>query len=277
MKEKAVVSPVIGEFGWIVFDIQSKVRKFFEDHEDCHKVVLGNPALSELFELADEVIPIDLPEGFTPCGRGAEDHYGFHNSHFYNQLYQRTEEDYNPEYMLKIPYENRFGDWNVEETHKKFYKNKIVDSDDYITISCRNLYRGKSKNWSSSKYQGLVDWITEQYNLPIYLVGLEKDNFVPDGVIVMETKNVGDHISLLSHSKFHFGSNTGTSHLATMCGCPLFTWGEGQNLRERMVEETNPHKTPAVCVIEGNWDPDLDYIKNQIHTFVETNIIEDLS
>lgn len=277
MKEKAVVSPVIAEFGWVVFDIQPKVRKFFEDHEDCHKVVVGNPAFGELFELADEIIPIELPESFTPCGRGAEDHYGLHNSNFYNQLIQRTQEHYNPEHILKIPYENRFDQWDVEESHRKFYKDKMVDSDEYITISCRNLNRGAEKNWDPKKYQSLVDWIIEEYNLPIYLVGLEKDNFVPDGVIVPETKNVGDHISLLSHSKFHFGSNTGTSHLSTMCGCPLFTWGEGMDLRERMVEWTNPHKTPAVCVIEGNWDPELDFIKKELYNFVEKNINLELS
>lgn len=269
MKQKAVVSPVIGEFGWIVFDIQPKVRKFFEDHRDCHKVVVGNPALSELFELADEVVPIELPETFSPCGRGAEDHYGFHNSNFYNQLIETVQENYNPEYLLKIPYENRFGKWDCEETYRKFYKDKIVHCDQYITISCRNLSRGSTKNWDPKKYQILVDWIIEEYNIPIYLVGLEKDNFVPDGVILPETKNVGDHISLLSNSLLHFGSNTGTSHLATMCGCPLLTWGDGVQLRERMVIDTNPFKTKVEYIHAPNWNPSVEEVKTHLHNLVE--------
>jgi len=270
MKNVALVSPVLAEFGWIVFDIQSKVRYFFEQHKDCHKVIFANPALKELFELADEIIPVELPENYTPCGRGAEEESGCNNSVFYEGLWATSYDKYKPTEFLPIPYSNRFGNWGVGETHRKFYKSRIVEDEEYFTISCRSLNRGKVKNWSKEKYQELVDWIISEYNLPVYLVGLTKDNFVPDGVVVPETKDVADHISLLSHSKLHFGGNTGTSHLATMCDCPLFSWGEGFDLLLRMASETNPHNTPVELIYQESWDPSVDLIKTKLYNFIDT-------
>jgi hypothetical protein len=273
-KKIALVSPVIGEFGWTVFDIQQKVRKFFEDRSDHTKIVLASSSLSALFELADEVIEFEYPTGFLSCGRGSDDGL-FNNIDFYNNIHETCMATYEPDVYLKIPYENRFGLWDVPFTEKKFYADPIIPDDKYITISCRNISRGAIKNWSLEKYNELVNLVRKTIDLPIYLVGLPEDNHCPDGVIIPETKTVNDHISLLANASLHFGSNTGTSHLALLCGCPMFSWGLDQSgLKKRMLVDTNPFETSSLFVGDS-WNPSVDVIYKELNSFIDKlNIME---
>ena len=273
MDKVALVSPIIGEFGWTVFDIQQKVRAFFEENCDHHKIVLANKTLAPFFELADEVIEFEMPVGFLPCGRGA-DNGRYDHSSFYEKIHTDTLEKFNPDQYLQIPYGNRFGVWKAPSKEKKFYEDRIVDEDKYLTISCRSISRGAMKNWSEENYNELVGMIKREMDLPIYLVGLPKDNYCPNGVLIPETKDVTDHISLLSNSMMHFGSNTGTSHLALLCGCPMFSWGYGNGLKKRMTEDTNPFDTECVFV-DGSWNPSVEDIYKEVSDFMKSlNILE---
>ena len=114
----------------------------------------------------------------------------------------------------------------------------------------------------------MVGKIKDEYGLPIYLVGLPEHNYRPDGVKFIETKTVKDHIALLHNSIMHFGSNTGTSHLALLSGCPLFSWGDSDSLYNRMVYETNPFSTP-IKFLHGTWHPSVDDVYNELKIFFE--------
>ncbi|MAG28222.1 hypothetical protein CMI47_22080 [Candidatus Pacearchaeota archaeon] len=103
-KPVALISPVIGEFGFTVFDIQQRVRAFFRKYPDHHKVVIAYPSLHELFELADEMIEPNLSMDYLPCGRGADLQY--HNSDFYKMIHEHSLTKYDPDVYFKIEYEN---------------------------------------------------------------------------------------------------------------------------------------------------------------------------
>jgi hypothetical protein len=267
-KPVALVSPVIGEFGFTVFDIQQRVRSFFRKHPDHHKVVIGHPSLHGIFELADEMVSIDLPPDYCPCGRGAD--FEYHSSNFYEDLHKKALSLYDVDSYFKINYENRFDQWDTDREERKFQETSIVPDEKYMAISCRSIERGSIKNWSPAKYDALLDKINQKYNIPIYLVGLPKDNYCPESIIVPEAKNVRDHISLLSNSMIFFGSNTGTTHLALLCGCPVFSWGKGAH--DRMVRETNPFGT-SIMHIDKTWDPDVDEMYNKFVEFMESEIL----
>ena len=264
----ALASPIIGEFGWTVFDLQQRVRAFFEQYPDHRKIVIAHPSMRELFELADDIFSITMPDGYTPCGRGAEDG-PFNTKEFYDTVHKTVLESVKPDVYMKIDYENRFDDMDGAKSERKFSAESIVDDDKYLTISCRSISpRGESKNWSPSKYDELVDRIIERYNLPIYLVGLTKDNYCPERVKVVDTTTVKDHIALLHNSMMHFGSNTGTSHLALLSECPLLSWGDSRSLYIRMVFGTNPFRTP-IKFIQGTWHPSVDDVFENFNVFFE--------
>ena len=264
----ALVSPMIGEFGWIVFDLQQRVRAFFEAYPEHRKIVICHPSMEELFELADDVLSITMPDGFTPCGRGAEDG-PFNTKEFYDTVHKTVVESVKPDVYMKLEYENRFDDLDGDKTERNFSADSIVEEEKYMTISCRSISpRGASKNWAPAKYDELVGRIRDEYDLPIYLVGLPEDNYLPDGVKLIKTKTVKDHIALLHNSIMHFGSNTGTSHLALLSGCPVVTWGDSDSLYNRMVYETNPFSIPIKC-LKGTWDPSVDDVYNELKIFFE--------
>tara|TARA_Y100000310_G_scaffold341962_1_gene443092 strand:- start:1119 stop:1934 length:816 start_codon:yes stop_codon:yes gene_type:complete len=267
-KSIALMSPMIGEFGWIVFDLQQRARSFFEKYPDHHKIVIAHPSMTEIFELADEILPINLPHEYTPCGRGAEAG-PFDNESFYNHIHTMAKEMVKPEVYLKIDYKNKFGNMDGEKKERKFFADSIVDEDEYMTISCRSISpRGAIKNWPPAKYDELVGRVRVEYGLPIYLVGLPEHNYLPDGVKLIKTKNIKDHIALLHNSMMHFGSNTGTSHLALLSECPLVTWGDSDALYNRMVYETNPFSVPVKC-LKGTWNPSVDSVYNELKIFCD--------
>ena len=267
-KPVALVSPVIGEFGFTVFDIQQRVRAFFRKYPDHHKVVVAHPSLHELFELADEMIEPNLPMDYLPCGRGGD--FQYHNSDFYKMIHEQTLTKYDPDVYFKIEYENRFDEWNTDWEERKFNEPPIISDEKYLTISCRSIKRGEVKNWKPEKYDELLNRIKQKYDIPIYLVGLPKDNYCPESVIIPEAKSVKDHISLLSNSMMFFGSNTGTTHLALLCGCPVFSWGKGAHLR--MVKETNPFDT-KILHIDKTWNPDVEEMYDRFVEFMENEIL----
>jgi hypothetical protein len=66
------VTPVLGEFGYVVFDVQPRVRHWLAHQDAAEKIVIAPRSLAWLFDEATDVIepPAELLPS-APASRGA--------------------------------------------------------------------------------------------------------------------------------------------------------------------------------------------------------------
>jgi len=274
-KTVALVSPVIGEFGWTLFEVQDKVRHFFKNTNCERKIVIADPSLKFLFEEATDVIPLpaEMKIDLYPQCLGKQ-HDPFE---YYSRLVEWTKKTYEPTEMLEIPYHMQsFQRWTGASEYKMFTSEKR-SWEPHICMSARNVKeRGASKNMDKTKWDVLVSLVKQEWDLPIYSIGLDEDTYVPDGVLKIECdKNdyIETAVSCLNSAKFFFSSNSGTTHLSLLSGCPTFTWGDSASLTKRMEVDTNPFNVPCKCLSCG-WHPASHSIWTDLREWASTFVSE---
>ena len=261
---KAVVTPVVGEFGWVVFEVQGKVRSFFNQTNCDEKIVICPKGLRFLFETATDFIdvPEELntsmkPEGLGKQGRPYE---------YYEKLIEWTENNMEPNELLTIPYDLDVADrWKGDSSEYIKLESTTREWEPHIVVSARNVKgRGDVRNWSERKWDELCDRLMNEYSLPMYSIGKREDVYVPVGVEELDQGD--DHleiaVSCLNSAVFSISSNSGTTHLSTMSGCPTITWGQSGvpgSLAHRMTMDSNPLNTPIIFM-DGTWDPSVEQV-----------------
>ena len=269
----AVVTPIIGEFGWTLFEVQDKVRHFFNNSKCEKKVVIVPHSLHFLFEGATHIIqlPDEMKDPRLPEGLGKQ----YRPTDYYNKLVKWTTDTFDPTEMLVLPYPMQCHErWEIESEHKKL-KSNIKEWQPHICVSARDVpERGENKNWSHSKWDSLVKKVKKKWNLPVISVGLPSDTYTPKGAIPIECE-LNDYmetsVSCFNSAEFSFSSNSGTTHLSLLSGCPTFSWGDSDSLVERMEKGTNPFNITCKCLNTG-WNPDVKNIFNELKLWYEGKV-----
>ncbi|MAG28223.1 hypothetical protein CMI47_22085 [Candidatus Pacearchaeota archaeon] len=271
----AVVTPIIGEFGWTLFEVQDKVRWFFKNTTCERKVVIAPHSLHFLFDEATHIIelPDNMKNSNLPEALGKQCQ---HNSiSYYESLIKWTAETFNPKEILTIPYNIPCSErWDWKSEHKMF-KSSCREWEPHICVSARDVKeRGEGKNWSHNKWDALIKKVKKRWNLPIISIGLPGDTYVPKEAEFIEC-DTNDYletaVSCINSATFFFSSNSGTTHLSLLSGCPTFSWGDSDNLTKRMENETNPFNIECKCLNTG-WDPDVKTIFNELKLWYEEKI-----
>ena len=269
----AVVTPIIGEFGWTLFEVQDKVRHFFNNTTCKTKLVIAPHSLRYLFEGATHIVelPDEWKDPHLPECLGKQ----YRPVPYFKKLIQWTENQVRPTEMLVIPYEMQpHKRWECKSEHKLF-NSSIREWEPHVCVSARNVpERGENKNWSRSEWDNLVKKVKRKWKLPIISVGLPEDTYTPKGTIPIECDSndyLETAVSCFNSASFSFSSNSGTTHLSLLSGCPTFSWGDSDSLTERMEVGTNPFKVACRCVNSG-WQPNGGDIFNELETWYEEKV-----
>jgi len=269
----AVVSPILGEFGWIVFDIAPRVRTFFDLCEDYEKVVYCQPEHRYFFEGAD--IFHDIPDEVMPKYPALCRSYhvardplplGRLMQWFRREIGER-------DIVLDIPYENqRINEgWKIRPTWKKLVAQcEFQDTGvtKYIVLACRQrLNLGAKKNWPPSKWDRLVAMLRQRLGWPIYCIGQVGASYKPPHAFWVEG-DIERAVAAFNGALFSVSSNSGPTHLSLMTGCPTFSWGQASNkLKQRMEELTNPLLAPCLYAKLG-WQPTVEEVWKQLEPWI---------
>ncbi len=264
-----MAGPILGELGWIIFDVMPHVAGFFAQHVDEHKVVVCRPEHQVFFPDALEFV--DIPEDLLikeDIGRGW---WTGKPTAPVKRVIAWAHKTVNPDELLFIPYfQVKKAEWGVDPLNRPLVSlpREIEESwnlGEYIVVAARQLKRGPKKNWDPKKWDYLVRSMKDHWMYPIYAIGKEGSSYVPKGTIE-RFHTMEDSIHLLNNARFCVTSNSGTTHLSTMSGCSTFSWGSSW-LKHRVTQATNPMKTEVH--FEGvGWNPDPGYIFDKLRLWV---------
>jgi tetratricopeptide (TPR) repeat protein len=267
----AAVTPILGEFGYIVFDIQPRVRAWLRAQHAARKIVFAPRELSPFFEEATEIIepPAELLPT-APATMRSVCYECWDPAHPERQkiekLVQWARSMVNADAWLEIPYFDG-GQWMAPATFTqlKGRRSVSVPQNPYIVMAARARAFDPWRNWPTEYWDELARRIQSQWQLEIRGIGRPPSTYFPDGVIPQEIDEVDrlDHsLGLLNHAVCSISSNSGPTHLSLMAGCPTFAWVE-PNLKRFMEHHTNPLRTPCHFFAAG-WRPDVDSVWQEL-------------
>ena len=245
------VTPILGEFGYIVFDIQPRVRAWLQAQKAERKVVFAPRELASLFEEATEIIepPLDLlPTApatmrsvFYDCWR--PDHP---ERQKIERLVQWARSTVNADSWLEIPYFDS-EPWTAPAIfgHLHGPADAPVPQKPYIVVAARARAFDSWRNWPAANWDKLVRRIRDQWQTDVYAIGRPPSTYFPQGCIsqtIDELHRLDSSLTLLNHAVCSISSNSGPTHLSLMAACPTFAWGE-PGLKDFMERQTNPLNT----------------------------------
>lgn len=268
-RDTIVVAPYVGEFGWELMNWQAHVRAQRMGRPAARWIVFGDESKRRLYEDADvEFVPvslIDLPG--EPCNDGRIDNRGdmiapallwacvwtLMRPH----LTQRglcSVDDAAPPWDLNIvrpDYDGRL--WPAAPPQQRFVslaRPSARASDpppDVVLVPRRRAlagHRGQAAPW----WEMLADQLVRR--------GCR---------VAVAPARFDEAVTLFSCGRLAAGGSTGGLHLASLCACPHFVWGGGDEERwtgweisNRQRYETfwNPLGTPVIYEPLG-WRPAL--------------------
>ncbi len=263
----AVVSPVIGEFGWMVFDILPKVN---------HLTQMGSTYVwtradwAWLFEDAGATVHV-IPDEVMPTVEA--EFRSVHHLHWrqsnmrgrlqVERLVRWWDKQIAPiRYRLKIDIPYFTGSrWAAPQKHA-LIQAPMTGCDPYIVLHARDEPRGKHKNWAHEKWDELADWLNGKGHR-IYTIG---DSYIPKAAEAFsDSPSVEVAVIALSNAEASISSNSGPTHLSLYCGCPTFSFGD-PNLKDRVMHDTNPLGT-FVDYFGCGWDPEVSHVKDALEHF----------
>lgn len=266
------VTPVLGEFGFITFDVQPQIRAWLRSRQAERKVVFAPRELSAFFEEATEVIeppPEMLPSAPAtmrsiayPCWVS-----GHPERIKVEKLVAWAKDNVRADEWLDIPYFDR-GPWTAPATYVKLQSRLPRPTEPYVVVAARARPFDSWRNWPTGHWDELVLRIRSEWNIEVRAIGRPPATYFPHGVVPQEVDNLDrlDHtICLLNHAVCSISSNSGPTHLSLMTGCPTFAWGDA-HVKPLMEVQTNPLQTPC-AVFTGGWDPDVDSVWDQLAAF----------
>jgi len=250
--------PVMGEFGWILFDIQDKVRAFFDLFPQAEKVVLCPAEYRPLFETATRFI--DIPPDIISRGGGR-----ISNANLVTWAQQQVAADR----WLHPPQTQDWRLWQASSHHIVLTNAFRPCEEPYCVLACRKQKNQSKKNWPVSYWDKLLEMIRAEWTMPVVSIGRPEDCYFPTDL--RRVVGLEQCIGALNGAQFSVSSNTGLTHLSLLCDCPTFIWGKrkirGGTLKHRMEILTNPHKTKCLYKPLG-WRPDADTVFQHLSKWV---------
>ncbi len=261
----AAVTPIIGEFGYIVFDIQPRVRFWLRQQKADRKVVFASRQLAPLFEEATEIVEIPgelLPTAPATMRSIVYEHWreGDPERLKIERLVQWAQSTVAADSWLEIPY-FQHQPWTAPATHVLLQTETEISPEPFIAIAARARQFDTWRNWPTKHWDELVGRIREEWKLQVRCVGKPPSTYFPEGAIPQDVdeQNRLDHsIAILNKAVCSISSNSGPTHLSLLAGCPTFAWGEPY-LKHFMEQYTNPLRTPC-CFYPCGWDPNVDLV-----------------
>ena len=263
--KRVMAGPILGEFGWLVYDIQPHVRAWLKAHPDDHKVVVVRKEFNYFFPEADEYV--DIPAELVPPKDGGRGWWKGQVKRHMEKAIDWTRGLKHDE-MMDIPWfgqhgkkieGHKRGDWKIEPVYERLTTSPPAGFHvvpEYLVTSCRDRPDwGHAKNWSHHKWDELIERVVGEWGLVVYCIGKEGRSYFPKGTYPVPPP-IENAVYALNHAKFFFASNSGPTHLSQFCGCPTFSWGVNNRLKGRMERADNHLGTPTYYVGLG-WDADV--------------------
>ncbi|MEX2430502.1 MAG: hypothetical protein WD645_01110 [Dehalococcoidia bacterium] len=169
------VTPLLGEFGFLLFDVQPRVRAWLRAQEAQRKVVIAPRAWHCLFEEATELIepPQDLlPE--APAEYRSIDHRhwskGDPQRNRIEALVEWARQQVPAERWLEIPYFSAER-WSIEPAYTRLIVARPVPADKYVVVHARTRRFGARKNWPTQRWDELVARIRDTWGCRVVAIG----------------------------------------------------------------------------------------------------------
>lgn len=260
-----VVAPYIGEFGWELMNWQARVRHVVMHGGHRRVVICARTDRHPLYAYPGEegrVVFCPLG-GFDLPGYANDDHRIDADNHPYRPDYlrgvieakvsvacARLGIDTADAEMLIPEYTSRM--WPTSATHQDFAEFRLGESvtTDVLLVP-RNRALMEERNQPTDWWDELVERLRGR--------GL---------VVEVYTPRLDEAIRQLSRTRLAVGASTGGLHLASLCRCPHYVWGPGDEARwtalgmtNRQRYETvwNPFGTPC-RFDECGWQPSVDLV-----------------
>jgi glycosyltransferase involved in cell wall biosynthesis/Tfp pilus assembly protein PilF len=259
------VTPIIGEFGYIVFEVQPRVRAWLRAQNADRRVVFAPQELHSFFEGATEIIspPVEMFPTAPATGRSIVYEYwqpGNPERVKIERLVDWAKSTVQADEWLEIPYFMPTP-WTAPATFVKLESPIEVPKEPYVVVAARAREFDSWRNWPASSWDELVRRVRDSWGFNVYAIGRPPSTLFPEGAIpqnVEEADRLEHSIALLNGALFSISSNSGPTHLSLMAGCPTFAWGE-PFLKHFMETYTNPLRTPCGFLAAG-WDPDVELV-----------------
>ena len=261
------VTPVLGEFGYQVFDVQPQLRWWLRQHRQAsRRVVFAPRTLAFFFDEATEII--EPPREMLPTAHASA------RSVVYQQwrpgspdririerLVAWAREQVEADEWLDIPYFEP-GLWQAPATFVPLRSSRFAPPEEpYVVVAARDRAFDAWRNWPKKHWDDLVARMRGEWQLPIYMIGAPPSTYYPPMAIpqeVDEEDRLEHSVMLLNNAVCSISSNSGPTHLSLMAECPTFAWGEAY-LKQFMEATTNPLRTPCrFCVLD--WQPSVDQV-----------------
>ena len=259
MKNKILLAgPWIGEFGWELFCWQGYIRKISQRYDKV--IIISRPTNKALYEdFCDEYISFD-PKSYKTDAWKCEDSVN------YIKLLRKTPHTDYLSGQFDIGYrclsngvsKDLKGLFKQQEFHKYNYETNLKGYD--VIFHCRNKETGGDRNWSKAKWEELKNSLPK--NLKIVCIG-DKNAFLINGCDDLRGIKLDDLFGVMNKSKMIVGPSSGPMHLASLCGLKHLVWSSEHN-RVRYEKDWNPFKTDLVFISEGDFNPKVKTIKDNI-------------
>ena len=277
MRPKMIVEPYIGEFGWELFCYQGYLRKL---SKDAKIIVCTNPKTRALYtDFATEII--DYPETLplTSLNSWMSDAVTAKAVRVWFNAKRRSVPDALPFYNDKI--KKRW--WMVsgppatDQSYIKFGSSAevltnagaIVPHDVIVHARNANHYQSAYRNWPSSHAMRVVMRLLEQ-GYSVASVGLPATALHVAGTTDLRDYSLSELMAHMNSAKVFIGSQSGPTHLATLCGLPQVIWQTCPEHATRCKVSWNPFNVPVVAFPADVsywrqhvlWLPEVDTIAN---------------
>lgn len=260
-----VVAPYVGEFGWELLNWQGRVRRILRNGHHGHVVVcaaadrrplyLDNTPSNRVTFCA--MSNIDIPGEPNEDHRIDQEGRPIPAAHIHATLRRAATTA-----LSEVSIDVRNADWLMPpcdgsiipttRQHQDFVslrRNRPLTIDVLLVPRIRTI--GVERNQTPQWWQDLA--------IRLESFGLVTQFYVGP---------IDNAIEQLSSSRLAIGASTGGLHLASLCGCPHYVWGSGDDVRwtalgmtNRQRYETiwNPLGTPC-RYDECGWSPGIDHV-----------------
>ncbi len=272
---RQIIAPYIGEFGWEVMNWQARLRWMIERRNAESWVIVAPPDRRSLFI---DLLSKDNRIVFCPCrtpampGHASEDYRVDENGQRINQdqlrqsLIQFTRAacrqaglSIDDAEIVTPPLDGTlFPTRPAHQTFVSFRRDVPVDTD--VLLIPRSRAVATERNQPQDWWEALTVRLTDR--------GFK--------VAVMQTR-LDLAIEQLSVARLAVGASTGGLHLASLCECPHYVWGPGddqrwtaQRISNRQRYETVWNPLGTACRYDAlGWQPDVATVAAGVMTTLD--------
>jgi len=129
------------------------------------------------------------------------------------------------------------------------------------------------RNWSQRNWGRLARWVFRNGIAErIVSVGTRDGAILVEGCCDMRGSGLATQMDVAASAAVAVGPSSGWMHLASLCGCPHFTWVGGKEhiyVKRRYIDRWNPLRTRVAVLDEGTWQPTFETIRDALTRFLK--------